>query len=209
MIEEQDLTITSLKKTSENEARGYDALFKLSRSLEPKAFKAILAHLNDPSQKLRALAAGSLGKFNDHRAISPLINGLEDPVLAVRKEAAFSLGQMRDQRSVQPLLQACKMSENKEDLSTFILALGNQKSAKAVPLLTQLLEETPQNTEYIAEALGQIGHIEALEYLEARLTHSNHNVRYHVCKAIKKIISAENLRYHGTEQNMEKHTKQC
>ena len=72
------------------------------------AVDCLLPALQDPHHWVRALAADSLGRLNERRAIGPLLERLNDANedRDVRARAAESLGRLAATESVEPLIAA-------------------------------------------------------------------------------------------------------
>ena len=64
--------------------------------------------LKDEDPYVRCLAAFTLGKLRDERALPALIEALKDKKSSVRRNAALALGELRDQRAIDPLIAALK-----------------------------------------------------------------------------------------------------
>jgi len=64
--------------------------------------------LKDEDPYVRCLAAFTLGKLRDERALPGLIEALKDEKRSVRRNAALALGELRDQTAIDPLIAALK-----------------------------------------------------------------------------------------------------
>lgn len=87
-----------------------EAANALARYNTPAAFEALLATLslktNSQDWQTRRLAAESLGKLGDRRAVPALIESLRDPHNLVRPAVALALGQLGDLQALGPLKKA-------------------------------------------------------------------------------------------------------
>ena len=98
-------------------------LKKDKRTLDPLIFL-----LNDDWDKIRILAATSLGNLKDKRAVEPLIQLLKDKDKRVAIYACIALGNIGDESAIDPLIIAAKnfdWFQNKAYIRALCL-LGNQ-----------------------------------------------------------------------------------
>jgi HEAT repeat protein len=109
------------------------------QSLGEEAFSALLAALRSEDALVRERAAGSLGRFNDKRAVDFLIDALQDNNQKVRQGAICSLGMLGDKQAVEPVLSV--LNTPRDIVNGPILDALNEFEAKeAVPKLIAGLE---------------------------------------------------------------------
>ena len=165
---------------------------KLKKRRDVEVIKA----LKDGDEFVRWLAARSLGKVEDSRAVEPLIEALKDSDASVRRRAAFMLGEIGDSRAVEPLIEAL------DDVNVFVQIkaaealhkIGNERANEAlkhkrvVERLIEALKCRDKNVrEEAAEALGEIGDERAVEPLIEALRDSEEAVRICAAFALRNI----------------------
>lgn len=77
-------------------------------AFQPKTLTQWIEALKDEDPYMRCLAAFTLGKLRDERALPALIEALKDEKSSVRRNAALALGELRDQTAIDPLIEALK-----------------------------------------------------------------------------------------------------
>ena len=157
------------------------------------AVDAMLAELKNPSYVVRRRAAESLGGFKERRVVEPLIPVLEnrDEMKSVRAAAAFSLGALKDERASASLLTALS-DENAEIRLQAAAALGKLKDTKAIPRLSEIVED-PLEPDTVRDAavaaLGNIGNIAAEAVLMRALDVRIGNISKNAIVALGKLKS--------------------
>ena len=139
--------------------------------LDERAAGPLLAALNDENAEVRAKAAGALGSLKDANAVDKLIelalNPLEDAT--VRANCVTALGTIGDMNAEAVLLNILK-TETGLIYMNAIVALGNMKSAKAVPELISILEDKridlDASTDVLAKASARTKAATALAKIE-------------------------------------------
>lgn len=102
---------------------------------DPGAVPALIEALNDPT--ISWLAAESLGKIGDTRAVGPLIAVLGSDEKWLRRNAAEALGKLHASFAVEPIIQL--LSDKKHDVRQLSAwALGQIGDERAVPALKSL-----------------------------------------------------------------------
>ena len=95
--------LTSLLDQETTRLLAVQALAVIRRS---ETITPLLAVVNDPSPKIRAIAVEALGSFHDPRIPPVLIHKLGDLAAAVRKEAVIALGMRSDLTTELNLVEA-------------------------------------------------------------------------------------------------------
>ena len=149
--------------------------------------------LKHPSYVVRRRAAESLGGFKERRVVEPLIAilGNMDEMKSVRAAAAVSLGALKDERASAPLLTALS-DENAEIRWRAAAALGNLKDAKAIPRLSEIVEnplEPDAVRNAAVAALGNIGNKAAEDVLIRALDARVGNISKNAIVALGKLES--------------------
>ena len=166
------------------------------KELKKRRDVEVIKALKDGDEFVRWLAARSLGKVEDSRAVEPLIEALKDSDASVRRRAAFMLGEIGDSRAVEPLIEAL------DDVNVFVQIkaaealhkIGNERANEAlkhkrvVERLIEALKCRDKNVrEEAAEALGEIGDERAVEPLIEALRDSEEAVRICAAFALRNI----------------------
>lgn len=137
------------------------ALFELRSIATPEASRAALPALKDPSEMVRATAAGSVVFLEGSEAVNALRPLLTDRMPFVRREAANALGNVGSWSATDILTAALNRERDAEVRLAFVIALGSIGDIEAMPVLTQILRDRPrEENEMIrrsaARSLGQI-----------------------------------------------------
>lgn len=145
------------------------------RIRDPEAIAALLTALEDEQDRapdggypLRRNAARALGKLGDKQAVEPLIRCLEFPDYYVREAAAQALECLEDSRCVPILIK---------------LLDGGIAKATRVTGKPHLVEPY----EAIIEALGTLGAVEAIDFIEPFTEHSTEKVKYAAARAMYQL----------------------
>lgn len=143
----------------------------------------LISALNEDDAHIRGIAAESLGKIKDSRAIEPLITtALKDRDQNVRDLAAKALGE-----SAFELLISALNDENANLRSNAAILLGMIKDYRSVePLITALKDSEWNVRRKAAEALGEIKDRRAVEALISALRDVD-GVRLAAAKALTQI----------------------
>ena len=157
------------------------------------AVDAMFEELKHPSYVVRRRAAESLGGFKERRVVEPLIVVLEnmDEMKSIRAAAAVSLGALKDERASAPLLTALS-DENAEVRLQAAAALGNLKDVKAIPQLSEIVEnplESDTVRDAAVAALGNIGNKAAEAVLIRALDVRVGNISENAIVALGKLES--------------------
>ena len=146
-------------------------------------------------------AMEALGKIAHPSAVGPLISALEETDPYMQARAALALGNIRDPRAVQPLIQVLQFSERerREGANAFGPSVHDDdlldhfigdkamvvRMYRAAP---DASDRTAKARAAAAEALGRIGHREAVPSLQASLTNDHSDlVRKAATDALHKL----------------------
>jgi HEAT repeat protein len=134
-------TLTDRLKSSDEEERR-DALLKLVALDTPAAMPALTAALNDPSEKVRAVAATGLAAIGDPSSIQALVDRLvkEKKSPFLRKTIAYALGGFRNHQAT-PALVALLKDKEVEVRGAAAVAMGEFADAATVEPLTRALKD--------------------------------------------------------------------
>lgn len=162
--------------------RRFFAAIALGTSAEPRAIEALIRSLCDESWTVRKNAAEALERIGEP-AIEPLTTALTDENKDVRYWSTRVLGKIGS-KSIQPVLRLLKDSDTEvRHLSKKILA--NIGHSAIEPLVEILRTSTDRDMrKNAAEALGEIGSLEAIEPLILTLADASWFVRKTAADAI-------------------------
>jgi len=151
------------------EERKVAAVSRLARS--KLATRELVAHLDDPSPKVREEAVIALGKTRDPEAVDALIKKLDSPELEL--ESARALGQIGDQRGVPPLLG--KLEHPDPRVRTIAAAalgeIGDRRASE--PLFNLLRQEKDEHIfSSYATALSNLGEVAAIWHILTVMRHT-------------------------------------
>ena len=120
----------------------------------------MLAESKNPSYVIRKEAVTRLGGFKDRKTVEPLIEILEnqEESVSIRAAAAASLNALRDERSAPALRNALNDANSAVRLQA-VTALGGIKDAKAVPKLSEMVENQLETDVIRAAAVTALGNI--------------------------------------------------
>lgn len=111
-----------------------EIVLALAKFGDPLVVSGLADALHDPSFRVRALAAESLGKLGWREAVPALIQTLQDSRWQVASKAATALGALGDPAGVEPLIQALA-HENPELRVCAVKALSELGGATALAAL--------------------------------------------------------------------------
>ena len=106
------------------------------------AVPQLITLLRDTDPWVRMAAARAIGEVRDRRASETLIVTLSDADWRVRRLAAWALNEMKEQRAVMALCNLLLADARAEVRSAAAEALGEIRSASALPSLQQALNDT-------------------------------------------------------------------
>jgi HEAT repeat protein len=152
-------------KSADDEWVRWKLVHVIGASAKKVGVDAMVEELKHPSYVVRRRAAESLGGFKERRVVEPLIAILEnmDEMKSIRAAAAVSLGALKDERASMSLLTALS-DANAEVRLQAAVALGKLRDTKAIPRLSEIVED-PLEPDTVRDAavaaLGNIGNIAA------------------------------------------------
>jgi HEAT repeat protein len=165
------LGLLCISAPGNEQARGVDVLIK---------------DLNDENSTVRALAAESLGDYNDSNVIDPLIQAFEDRDPNVQLKASSALVKI-GKPTVYPLIHALKYKTNivREIAAS---TLGKIDDSSVVDQLTLSLDDSDSNVrEEAAYSLGELKDPRAVEPLIKSLKDKDCSVRAEAAWALGEI----------------------
>ena len=166
-----------------------DAVFDLGFVPAARSLQAVLGASRDGDERVRRLAAISLGRLGDEGALETLIEILGDPVPEVRAAAAGALVQFRE-RAVPALLDEASrpLAGSPPSLVPILEAvrlLGRIGDDRALDPLARVLREGPAGARLpAAEALGDLGLATGIPALRAALQDPVPGVRLAAARSI-------------------------
>ncbi len=170
-------------KSADDEWVRWKLVHVIGASAKKVGVDAMVEELKHPSYVVRRRAAESLGGFKERRVVEPLIAILEnmEEMKSIRAAAAFSLGALKDERASASLLTALS-DANAEIRLQAAVALGKLKDTKAIPRLSEIVED-PLEPDTVRDAavaaLGNIGNMAAeavlMRALEVRIGNISKN----------------------------------
>ena len=155
--------------------RDWSVLYAVATALEdiadPWAVPALVEALwHHQDEFVRALAAGTLGKIGDTRAVEPLARALQEgggvEGMMVRGAAAWALGEIGGAQAVEALIAHLEWGDKFEVLCNVVYALGKIGGAQAVEPLARALgrvEDVVRRA--VAETLVAMGGPQVVEAL--------------------------------------------
>jgi HEAT repeat protein len=144
-----------------NAAWAIGELTNMAPAERSSAGPQLTALLHDSDVWVQMAAARALGEIRDRRAIESLMVTLSAPDWRVREMAAWALSEMKDRRAVQALGTVLVTDARAEVRRGAAEALGEIKSAEALPFLRQAL--TDPETRVSNKARWAINEIEDTE----------------------------------------------
>jgi HEAT repeat protein len=157
-------------RSADPEARR-DAVMRLAASGDTAAATLIAPLLNDPTESVRAAAAGALGRLHDVASVGALARVAgADKRPFVRKTAASALGEIGDRAGVPALVERVRRERDSEVRAAAVIALGAIGDPSATAALRERLSDGDAFVRREAvRALGRVGAAEALPDIVARL----------------------------------------
>lgn len=121
----------------------YEAVHSIGRMPpEPELVGALLALLEGPESELSSVAARSLSKLGDKRAIKPLRRAMFSGYRRLEANSARALAALDDVDSVPHFLDKLRSEPNTTLRVAYASALGKVRASEAVPELFTLLRQT-------------------------------------------------------------------
>lgn len=168
-----------------------DSVIVLGRIGDQQAVPSLLMTFNHAEVGLRPRIIEALGRLGDRRALERIIGLLDDSDESVRLHAIQAVQRMPDRRAEKPILRIISQSQNAELNGQAVLALASIGSAKAVPILSSLMDGADNALKNaIVEALGQIHTIEASESIAGLLHDDDLSI---VSKALAGMLKSPTL----------------
>jgi HEAT repeat protein len=175
----------------------YDELLPQIRGDYADRMVALMRHLGlmdeclrqiaEPNWFTRAQACRALGSFHEPQVVLALYRAVEDPEPAVRVEAARALAKLGAVRSVVELVRQVAPGDDLPSMQ--VMSLFRSLGRSAVPELAGLVDEPTGLAAKIvaADALGHIGHIEAVPALLHLYDHPSLHLRLTTIEALGRL----------------------
>ncbi len=155
------------------------------------AVGALIAEASSPDHDVRKFVVDIMALINDQKFIPVLINLLNDRNENVVGSAAEALGNIVSSDAVDPLIECIKTHPDSSPQA--IEALGKIGSARALPVLFELLDSDNIILEYAAvEAIGKTRSPQAINKLLDLLRGGNPELRNVVLTTILKLAGTGN-----------------
>ena len=131
----------------------------------PQSLQLLLDALHDPSGGVVYDAVRGLKNYGG-AILDEIVPKMTAKGKDVRIASVRLLGELQDERAIDPLCEQMKVSRNKAQRAEIATALGKLRSAKALPVLLEALEDRAGEVRKSAvDALGKIGDPSALPHL--------------------------------------------
>lgn len=166
-----------------------------------QAVTSLMAILNERhlNYRLRLEAAEALGRLGDCNAVAPLIQLTRDDresSLYLKESAIKALGMLGDIRALEPLLELFEARKGVKQKFQFIFEhaleairqIAQPHDERALATVIKTLGDGAPSIRLVAvEALGDLGDVDHIELLEARLFDSNMDVAHAALAGIYKL----------------------
>jgi HEAT repeat protein len=161
-----------------------DALGKIG---DPRACDVLLSQIDSSDELIRERAVVALRSQRTAPVHERLLLLLDDANPAVRARAVEALVDPGKPGLIDRMLEMMTTERNPEVRSALIGALGQMKARKAIPVLENALNDSPEIQGDAIQALGEIGDASALPSLLAMLKSTRAMVRYHAAQALGRL----------------------
>ncbi len=160
----RNLVNMSIIGGAEEAGRAARALRTVEGAESDVAIDDIVGRLSDPDREVREEAARALGRIGSGESFDALVAQLRDGESSIRPEAAHALGHVGDPRAVTWLLQALQdpSVELQEAAAEALGDLGSRESAQTLLAMLRGNQATERVKAQGAEALSQLGAVEAV-----------------------------------------------
>ncbi len=153
----------------------------------PVYYKVLEKMLTNEDGHVRAIAAVSISKVGDARAVANLEKLLADPYEDVQEAAVEALAALKDDLSVEKLIKSLHAGDTVLRRNTALL-LGKIGSSEAVEDLGfALKDEDVRVRKAVVEALSSIGTEDAVKYLTYALADENADIRISAVQSLGTI----------------------
>lgn len=199
------------------------AIETLSHINDPNIVKYLIEMLQDDSEDIRRAAVEVLNNVGSEAAITDLFNALRDKDWWVRSRAADALAtiggdnvinavlgliksddeflrrsaveimnKLKDDRAVNHLLEALKDSDwwVRERAAD---ALADMEEQRALPLMLEVLQNYPDSSPGMIQAIARLGGQEAVKPLLAALQNNQVKNKKAILRALESLISSHNI----------------
>lgn len=158
------------------------------------ALAPLMELLHDEDKAVRLAAALALSQIQPEEALWVLLYHvfLHEPEIS--PEAVIELGQREDRRAIPYLLDEIVRVPASTWQDRIIIALGELGDMETIlPLAAYLRAEEPEIRTAAAQALGRIGHLLALDYLQICLGDSDAQVLLQVLDSLQRLEPAQEI----------------
>lgn len=141
----------------------------------------------DADENVRLKAVSAFRRFKSNAATQPLLGLLSDSNFTIRQRAVDALGEIGNPIALDPLIAILRTDGAVEVRMAAAKALGLLRSAKALPVLEEALDDELTVRCRAIAALGDIGDASSLPALLAMLRDVTPEVRYHASQSLAEI----------------------
>lgn len=177
------ISLLPLLDRDEPEIRGAvsDALGKIGSEV---AAEPLTKLFQDEDEQVRLKAVSAFRRFKSDAATAPLLQLLDDASVAIRQRAADALGEAGNRAALDRLISMLRTDPAVEVRMAAAKALGQLKSANALKVLEEALDDEMTVRCRAIVALGEIGDASSLPALLAMLKDLTPEVRYHASQSL-------------------------
>jgi len=172
----------------------------LSYNPNEKISEKLAVLISSSDIQLRNLAGEILIKRQSNSVV-PLLNNLTNADDDDRKFIIDILGLINDSRSIKPIEGVLRAEKNENVVLACIEALGNLHSEDSLELVVQFFNISDLYRPTIIEAVGKIGSINALSFLQKVYEQEDELVKYSIVESLGKIGNEETFFFLLNELN--------
>lgn len=165
-----------------------NSLWALRRLKDPGPVDLIIPLLDDNDVNVRLAAIETMGVLGAEQSVNALIRLLDERNWQVRMAAVIALGRIKNKQAVAPLSE-CLQDKDWRVVYRTIIALSVLKDERAVAPLIKMFRgsENLILKRLVIVALGEIGHEQAVKFLDLALYYKDYEIRKSAVTALGKI----------------------